>query len=108
MASYVSVVLVWIMTEVSPRWKYSDLFVTVRTTEQDVVRNPASAVRAAMATETMILSSCLRVITVRVFDFLSLAGTIIFNFRVQKYNKKTEPPNFGVPSVKKTEFYCIA
>ena len=55
-ASYVSTVLVWMMTEVSPRWKYSDWFVIVRVTLQELSPSPAAnAVNVASSTEITIL-----------------------------------------------------
>ena len=62
-ASYVSIVLVWIITDVSAFCQYSDLVVMVRVTLHELSPNPAaSAVRAAISTEMTTLIISFRVI----------------------------------------------
>ena len=68
LASYVSTVLVWMTTEVSPRCHASLRVVTVRVTLQLVSPNPAAnAVKAAISTEMTSFRISLRVIIIRNF-----------------------------------------
>ena len=68
LASYVSTVLVWMTTEVSPFCHASLRVVTVRVTLQLVSPNPAAnAVKAAISTEMTSFRISLRVIIIRNF-----------------------------------------
>ena len=88
-------VLVWIVTEVSPRWKNSDRLVMVRTTLQELSPNAApSAVSAAISTDRMILMICFRVI---VFVFFPPNINTLFKI-VPLCPKLTRKKNEGGPN----------
>ena len=75
-------VLVWIVTEVSPRWKNSDRLVMVRTTLQDESPNAApSAVSAAISTDRMILISCFLFIVkvILIVNYSEELGKVLFS-----------------------------
>ena len=89
-ASYVSIVFVWIITEVSPRWKYWLSFVIVRVTLQDwhkaaAIVNPMTivpptATRAIIWTLVIVFLSFCQISVQRYYLFLTYANFFAFFF----------------------------